>query len=165
MGICMNGFFFWISFFVFFISCSFILSPLLKCCLAFFFSDLNKHKRYEILLSVYNAVGEGPSSAPQEVFVGEAGRVNFTVWSIFLPSIIIHQLFNKQNTFLLNVCSSFSSPNCSTSKCSGTVFNSYSAGCYLGPTSSGCSERRHTGLQGVNIVYTLTFSSMIWFEL
>lgn len=35
--------------------------------------DLSKHKRYEIRLSVYNAVGEGPSSAPQEVFVGEAG--------------------------------------------------------------------------------------------
>ncbi|KAM7387230.1 hypothetical protein PAMA_009714 [Pampus argenteus] len=35
-------------------------------------ADLSKHKRYEIRLSVYNAVGEGPSSAPQEVFVGEA---------------------------------------------------------------------------------------------
>ncbi|XP_034050564.1 protein sidekick-2 [Thalassophryne amazonica] len=33
---------------------------------------LSKHKRYEIRMSVYNAVGEGPSSAPQEVFVGEA---------------------------------------------------------------------------------------------
>ncbi|XP_060058654.1 protein sidekick-2 isoform X2 [Erinaceus europaeus] len=33
---------------------------------------LNKHRRYEIRLSVYNAVGEGPSSPPQEVFVGEA---------------------------------------------------------------------------------------------
>lgn len=36
--------------------------------------DLNKHKRYEIRLSVYNAVGEGPTSSPQEVFVGEAGE-------------------------------------------------------------------------------------------
>ncbi|KAJ0001330.1 hypothetical protein NQD34_006350 [Periophthalmus magnuspinnatus] len=34
--------------------------------------NLSKHKRYEIRLSVYNAVGEGPSSVPQEVFVGEA---------------------------------------------------------------------------------------------
>ncbi|XP_064179466.1 protein sidekick-2 [Anguilla rostrata] len=34
--------------------------------------NLSKHKRYEIRLSVYNAVGEGPTSAPQEVFVGEA---------------------------------------------------------------------------------------------
>uniref|UniRef100_A0A1A8DKE9 Sidekick homolog 2b (Chicken) n=1 Tax=Nothobranchius kadleci TaxID=1051664 RepID=A0A1A8DKE9_NOTKA len=33
---------------------------------------LSKHKRYEIRMSVYNAVGEGPSSPPQEVFVGEA---------------------------------------------------------------------------------------------
>ncbi|XP_018424454.1 PREDICTED: protein sidekick-2 [Nanorana parkeri] len=35
-------------------------------------SNLNKHKRYEIRISVYNAVGEGPASVPQEVFVGEA---------------------------------------------------------------------------------------------
>uniref|UniRef100_A0A8C8D0G2 Sidekick cell adhesion molecule 2a n=1 Tax=Oncorhynchus tshawytscha TaxID=74940 RepID=A0A8C8D0G2_ONCTS len=35
-------------------------------------TDLSKHKRYEIRLSVYNAVGEGPTSTPQEVFVGEA---------------------------------------------------------------------------------------------
>ncbi|KAM4664358.1 protein sidekick-2 [Discoglossus pictus] len=34
--------------------------------------NLNKHKRYEIRLNVYNAAGEGPSSVPQEVFVGEA---------------------------------------------------------------------------------------------
>ncbi|XP_028990043.1 protein sidekick-2 isoform X2 [Betta splendens] len=33
---------------------------------------LSKHKRYEIRMSIYNAVGEGPASAPQEVFVGEA---------------------------------------------------------------------------------------------
>lgn len=33
---------------------------------------LNKHRRYEIRMSVYNAVGEGPSSPPHEVFVGEA---------------------------------------------------------------------------------------------
>uniref|UniRef100_A0A8D0HE11 Sidekick cell adhesion molecule 2 n=1 Tax=Sphenodon punctatus TaxID=8508 RepID=A0A8D0HE11_SPHPU len=34
--------------------------------------NLNKHRRYEIRMSVYNAVGEGPISSPQEVFVGEA---------------------------------------------------------------------------------------------
>ncbi|XP_033923716.1 protein sidekick-2 [Melopsittacus undulatus] len=34
--------------------------------------NLSKHRRYEIRMSVYNAVGEGPPSAPQEVFVGEA---------------------------------------------------------------------------------------------
>ncbi|CAM4711598.1 unnamed protein product [Leuciscus chuanchicus] len=34
--------------------------------------NLMKHKRYEIRMSVYNAVGEGPTSSPQEVFVGEA---------------------------------------------------------------------------------------------
>ncbi|XP_053850760.1 protein sidekick-2 [Vidua macroura] len=34
--------------------------------------NLSKHRRYEIQMSVYNAVGEGPPSPPQEVFVGEA---------------------------------------------------------------------------------------------
>ncbi|XP_027547203.1 LOW QUALITY PROTEIN: protein sidekick-2 [Neopelma chrysocephalum] len=34
--------------------------------------NLMKHRRYEIRMSVYNAVGEGPPSPPQEVFVGEA---------------------------------------------------------------------------------------------
>ncbi|XP_031660646.1 protein sidekick-2 isoform X7 [Oncorhynchus kisutch] len=33
---------------------------------------LSKHKRYEIRMSVYNVMGEGPTSTPQEVFVGEA---------------------------------------------------------------------------------------------
>ncbi|KAM6897209.1 protein sidekick-2 [Xenentodon cancila] len=33
---------------------------------------LSKHKRYEIRMTVYNAVGDGPTSPPQEVFVGEA---------------------------------------------------------------------------------------------
>ncbi|XP_058262226.1 protein sidekick-2 isoform X1 [Hemibagrus wyckioides] len=33
---------------------------------------LSKHKRYEVRMSVFNAVGEGPISSPQEVFVGEA---------------------------------------------------------------------------------------------
>ena len=45
------------------------LHPVSLSCLA----DLSKHKRYEIRVSVFNAVGEGPASAPQEVFVGEAG--------------------------------------------------------------------------------------------
>ncbi|XP_038633750.1 protein sidekick-2 isoform X2 [Scyliorhinus canicula] len=34
--------------------------------------NLSKHRRYEIRMSIYNAVGEGPTSPPQEVFVGEA---------------------------------------------------------------------------------------------
>lgn len=41
--------------------------------LCLFIAELSKHKRYEIRMSVYNAVGEGPTSPPQEVFVGEAG--------------------------------------------------------------------------------------------
>lgn len=47
---------------------------LLKVCVVLTVpAELSKHKRYEIRMSVYNAVGEGPSSPPQEVFVGEAG--------------------------------------------------------------------------------------------
>lgn len=46
--------------------------------------DLMKHKRYEIRMSVFNAVGEGPTSSPQEVFVGEAGKTCVTVMKSFL---------------------------------------------------------------------------------
>lgn len=56
-----------------------MLTLTLKSCNGFIFlSDLSKHKRYEIRLSVYNAVGEGPSSSPQEVFVGEAGMFHLS---------------------------------------------------------------------------------------
>lgn len=50
----------------------------LVCCLSS--AELSKHKRYEIRMSVYNAVGEGPSSPPQEVFVGEAGMHVSYLW-------------------------------------------------------------------------------------
>lgn len=43
-------------------------------------AELSKHKRYEIRMSVFNAVGEGPSSPPQEVFVGEAGMHLSSPW-------------------------------------------------------------------------------------
>lgn len=46
--------------------------------------DLTKHKRYEIRMSVYNAVGEGPTSSPQEVFVGEAGKNLYYLYKVFL---------------------------------------------------------------------------------
>uniref|UniRef100_A0A4W2C8V6 Uncharacterized protein n=1 Tax=Bos indicus x Bos taurus TaxID=30522 RepID=A0A4W2C8V6_BOBOX len=35
-------------------------------------SDLKKYRRYEVVLTAYNVIGEGPASAPVEVFVGEA---------------------------------------------------------------------------------------------
>ncbi|XP_039630055.1 protein sidekick-1 isoform X2 [Polypterus senegalus] len=35
-------------------------------------TQLNKYKRYEIVMSAYNIIGESPSSSPVEVFVGEA---------------------------------------------------------------------------------------------
>lgn len=60
-------------------------------------AELSKHKRYEIRMSVYNAVGEGPSSPPQEVFVGEAGMrasclcgEGATCGNLFLGVIRLH---------------------------------------------------------------------------
>ncbi|KAJ8372867.1 hypothetical protein AAFF_G00276400 [Aldrovandia affinis] len=35
-------------------------------------TQLNKYKRYEIVMKAYNIIGESPPSAPVEVFVGEA---------------------------------------------------------------------------------------------
>lgn len=40
----------------------------------FTFSELKKYKRYEVLMTAYNVIGESPTSTPVEVFVGEAGR-------------------------------------------------------------------------------------------
>ncbi|KAK3559960.1 hypothetical protein QTP86_030316 [Hemibagrus guttatus] len=42
---------------------------------------LSKHKRYEVRMSVFNAVGEGPISSPQEVFVGEAVNLKESIQS------------------------------------------------------------------------------------
>lgn len=74
------------------------LSP--QCCynagLGSLSADLSKHKRYEIRLSVYNAVGEGPISAPQEVFVGEAGMC--------LPTLISRSVINNLTTCILVSC-------------------------------------------------------------
>ncbi|XP_048847436.1 protein sidekick-1-like [Brienomyrus brachyistius] len=44
-------------------------SPLLT---EFELTQLNKYKRYEIVMTAYNIVGESPPSSPVEVFVGEA---------------------------------------------------------------------------------------------
>lgn len=44
-------------------------------------TELGKYKRYEIVMTAYNVIGESPPSSPVEVFVGEAGRnflFNFT---------------------------------------------------------------------------------------
>ncbi|XP_010844106.1 PREDICTED: protein sidekick-1 [Bison bison bison] len=37
-------------------------------------THLKKYRRYEVVLTAYNVIGEGPASAPVEVFVGEAGE-------------------------------------------------------------------------------------------
>lgn len=37
-------------------------------------SELQKYRRYEIVMTAYNVIGESPPSAPVEVFVGEAGK-------------------------------------------------------------------------------------------
>lgn len=45
-----------------------------------------------------------------------------------------------------------SSPDIPSSKCGGPVLNGHTAGCHMGPSTSGCSEWGHTGLQGINNV-------------
>lgn len=36
---------------------------------------LKRYRRYEVILTAYNIIGESPASAPVEVFVGEAGKL------------------------------------------------------------------------------------------
>lgn len=38
-------------------------------------ADLKKYRRYEVVLTAYNIIGESPASTPVEVFVGEAGEL------------------------------------------------------------------------------------------
>lgn len=38
-------------------------------------ADLKKYRRYEVVLTAYNVIGESPASMPVEVFVGEAGEL------------------------------------------------------------------------------------------
>lgn len=117
-------------FLLFYLNC-----PIITLRRVTFLADLSKHKRYEIRLSVYNAVGEGPSSAPQEVFVGEAGMLLY-------PRV--------QSSSMTNTLSIRFSSNSSTPKCGGAVVNCNAAGGHVGPSSSGRSERGYTGLQGIN---------------
>jgi hypothetical protein len=37
--------------------------------------DLKKYRRYEVVMTAYNIIGESPASGPVEVFVGEAGKL------------------------------------------------------------------------------------------
>lgn len=37
-------------------------------------ADLKKYRRYEVIMTAYNIIGESPASVPVEVFVGEAGK-------------------------------------------------------------------------------------------
>uniref|UniRef100_A0A670YH85 Sidekick cell adhesion molecule 1 n=1 Tax=Pseudonaja textilis TaxID=8673 RepID=A0A670YH85_PSETE len=43
-----------------------------KSCKLFTFLELKKYKRYEVVMTAYNIIGESPASAPVEVYVGEA---------------------------------------------------------------------------------------------
>lgn len=106
---------------------SVVITPVWVCLSA----DLSKHKRYEIRLSVYNAVGEGPISAPQEVFVGEAGMCPLTLIS---PSAIPD--LTGYSGFMPFELSSRPSPDVPPAKCDDSVLNSDPAGCDMGPSSA-----------------------------
>lgn len=45
-----------------------------KCKYFYVFVELKKFRRYQIVMTSYNIIGESPPSAPVEVSVGEAGR-------------------------------------------------------------------------------------------
>lgn len=51
-------------------------------------ADLKKYRRYEVVMTAYNIIGESPASAPVEVFVGEAGRrwEPPTLWPVGVPA-------------------------------------------------------------------------------
>lgn len=66
-------------------------------------TDLSKHRRYEIRMSVYNAVGEGPPSPPQEVFVGEAGEFARGGWNILVHSVLCPYVPPASPLYSLNV--------------------------------------------------------------
>lgn len=42
--------------------------------MVFDLADLKKYRRYEVIMTAYNIIGESPASVPVEVFVGEAGK-------------------------------------------------------------------------------------------
>uniref|UniRef100_A0A8D0CKB7 Sidekick cell adhesion molecule 1 n=1 Tax=Scleropages formosus TaxID=113540 RepID=A0A8D0CKB7_SCLFO len=53
-------------------------------------SELSKYKRYEIVMTAYNIIGESPPSAPVEVFVGEAAP------SMAPQNIVVNALSSTQ---------------------------------------------------------------------
>lgn len=67
---------------------------------------------------------------------------------IFISEIFSNVSHNIMWLFWFTFC--LFSPNSSTPKCGDPVLNSYTTGCHMGPSSSGCSKWGHTGLQGIN---------------
>lgn len=57
------------------------------------FVELKKFRRYQIVMTSYNIIGESPPSAPVEVFVGEAGRWTFQRDVTLVESYIDAQIF------------------------------------------------------------------------
>lgn len=66
----------------------------------YFFVELKKFKRYQMVMTSYNIIGESPPSTPVEVSVGEAGRWkqketdhNFNVRSTHLVYGRLHNVY------------------------------------------------------------------------
>lgn len=119
-------------------SCLSRLSDLCVCPLSP--TDLNKHQRYEIRMSVYNAVGEGPLSAPQEVFVGEAGESRRKAPCPTPPPTPLSWV--PQSPVTLPP----SSPHRSTPQRGCPRCHSHTARCDVGATATGKPEWRHPGV-------------------
>lgn len=68
--------------------------------------ELKKFRRYQIVMTSYNIIGESPPSAPVEVFVGEAGRWTFQKAVTLVKShvTLMHKpsFFNVDLIFLKN---------------------------------------------------------------
>lgn len=58
--------------------------------------DLKKYRRYEVIMTAYNIIGESPASVPVEVFVGEAGKLQACLSSLSQTrSIRINQIASR----------------------------------------------------------------------
>jgi hypothetical protein len=58
--------------------------------------DLKKYRRYEVIMTAYNIIGESPASVPVEVFVGEAGKLQASPLSSSLTRAIrINQIASR----------------------------------------------------------------------
>lgn len=99
-------------------------------------------------MSVYNAVGEGPLSPPQEVFVGEAGKCGLPreSWVLIQGP---HPALGTSSSIAHSPPSMPPSAHSSTPERGHSQYYSHTARCDLGATPTGQPEWRHPRIQGM----------------